>query len=227
MGEIDALTLYDGEGVNQLLEVDREAGVLLLERLRPGTMLVEVADDEAATIIAAELLEKLWRPAPTDHAFVTVADWFQGFAKHRERFNGVGPLDESLFTAAEQIVQDLFAENHPPILLHGDFHHFNVLRATREPWLIIDPKGVVGDPGYELGAFLYNPKELIADHPQKQRLLGRRIDLLSEYLGFDRHQVRGWGIAQAVLSAVWTCEGEGYGWEYTMSVAETLLESEG
>ncbi|MCB0062295.1 MAG: phosphotransferase [Caldilineaceae bacterium] len=222
-GEVDALTLYNGQGVNQLLEVDRDAGVLLLERLRPGTMLIEVEDDEAATIIAAELLQKLWRPAPAAHTFVTVAKWFAGFARHRERFGGTGPLDATIFTSAESIVRDLLAENRPPMLLHGDFHHFNILRAEREPWLIIDPKGVVGDPCYELGAFLYNPGELIADHPEKQRLLRRRIDLLSEHLGFDWERVRAWGVAQSALSAVWSCEGEGYGWEYTMNVADVLL----
>lgn len=222
-GEVDALILYNGQGVNQLLEVDRAAGVLLLERLRPGTMLIEVEDDEAATTIAAELLQKLWRPAPAEHTFVTVAKWFEGFARHRERFGGVGPLDATIFTSAESIVRDLLAENRPPMLLHGDFHHFNILRAEREPWLIIDPKGVVGDPCYELGAFLYNPSELIAGHPENQRILRRRIDLLSEQLDFDWERVRAWGVAQAVLSAVWSCEGEGYGWEYTMGVAELLL----
>lgn len=223
-GEIDALVLYDGQGVNQLLEVDREAGVLLLERLRPGTMLVDVADDEAATVIGAELLQKLWRPAPANHTFVTVAKWFAGFARHRERFGGTGPLDQRLFTTAESMVRDLLAENRPPMLLHGDYHHYNILRAEREPWLIIDPKGVVGDPCYELGAFLYNPMETFAKHSDKRRILHRRIDLLSEHLGFAWERVRAWGVAQSVLSAVWSCEGEGYGWEHTMGVAELLLD---
>lgn len=43
------------------------------------------------------------------------------------------------------------------MLLDGDLHHFNILRAHRQPWLAIDPKGLVGDPAYEVGAFLYNP----------------------------------------------------------------------
>lgn len=222
--EIDALRFYDGEGVNRLLDADPEQGILLLERLRPGTTLAEVDDDEEATEIAANLLETLWQQAPAEHRFPTVADWFQGFARHRVRYDGVGPLNEAIFVQAEGIVRELLAEQRTPMLLHGDFHHYNILRAERAPWLIIDPKGVVGDPGYELGAFFYNPGNLLADHIDTKHVLQRRIDILSQVLHFERERVLGWGIAQAVLSAVWTCEGEGYGWEYTMGIAEALLE---
>ena len=223
--EIDVLTLYNGEGVCRLFAADRAAGVLLLERLRPGTMLAELADDEAATEIAAELMQTLWRPAPVDHHFPTVAAWFQAFGQHRARFGGgAGPLDERLLATAEAIVRDLLATNQPPVLLHGDFHHHNILRAARAPWLIIDPKGLVGDPGYELGALLYNPTDLADRYPDLRPLLTRRVDQLSELLNFDHERVRHWGIAQAVLSAVWSAEGEGYGWEFTMRVAELLVE---
>ena len=224
-GEIDALLLYNGEGVNRLLAVDREPGVMLLERLRPGTMLAELADDEEATAIAAQLAQKLWRPAPAEHTFPTVAGWFQAFARHRAHFGGgTGPLDERIFTTAEATVRDLLADNQPPLLLHGDFHHHNILRAERAPWLIIDPKGLVGDPGYELGPFLYNPLDLATRYPDLRRVLWRRIDQLGELLSFPRARVQGWGIAQAVLSAVWSAADEGYGWEGTMHVAEILLD---
>ncbi len=223
VGEIDALRLYNGRGVCQLLAADRQTGTLLLERLRPGTMLSTLTDDEEATAIAAQLVQALWQPAPAEHSFPTVADWFQGFDRHRERYSGTGPLDETLFATAESIVHELLATAEPPMVLHGDFHHFNILQAERAPWLVIDPKGLVGDPGYDLGAFLYNPADRIGDRAAMQRQLQRRVDLFSAGLGFERERVRNWGIAQAVLSAVWTCEGEGYGWEYTMGIAELLL----
>jgi streptomycin 6-kinase len=224
VGEIDALALYKGEGVCQLLEADRARGVMLLERLRPGTMLAELADDETATAIAASLLKTLWRPAPANHSFPTVAGWFQALDRHRARFGGTGPLDAALFATAEGLVRELLAEQQPPMLLHGDFHHFNILRAARAPWLIIDPKGLVGDPAYELGAFLYNPMDTLDTRPDMVGLLRRRVEQLSETLGFARERVQGWGIAQAVLSAVWTCEGTGDGWQYTMGVAEILVD---
>jgi len=224
-GELDALTLYNGEGVCQLLEADREGGAMLLERLRPGDMLAELADDAAATEIAAALLKNLWRPVPVGYTFPTVADWFQALARHRERFDGAGPLDEQIFATAEGMVRDLLAANEPAVLLHGDFHHFNILRAERAPWLIIDPKGLVGDPCYELGAFLYNPMDSLDPAQGMPALLRRRLDQFHALLGFERERIRHWGIAQSVLSAVWTCQGEGDGWRYTMGVAEMLLAS--
>ena len=223
VGEMAALTLYNGEGCCRLLEADRERGVMLLERLRPGTMLATLADDEAATTIAATLLQRLWRPVPPDHPFVTVEKWFQAFARHRERYDGVGPLDEQIFGTAERMASELLATNQPPTLLHGDYHHHNILRAERAPWLIIDPKGVVGDPGYEIGAFLYNPIDLHERYPDLRPLLARRVSQFHELLGFERERILHWGIAQAVLSAVWSCESEGYGWEGTMEVARILL----
>jgi len=222
-GEMAALALYKGEGCCHLLEADPARGVMLLERLRPGTMLAELDNDEEATAIAAQLMQQLWRPMPADHSFVKVEQWFQAFTRHRQQYGGVGPLDEQIFLAAERIIGELLQANNPAMLLHGDYHHHNILQADRSPWLIIDPKGIVGDPGYEVGAFLYNPIGLHERYPNLQPVLERRVHQLSEILGFERQRILQWGIAQAVLSAVWTCEGEGYGWEPTMAVARILL----
>jgi streptomycin 6-kinase len=92
------------------------------------------------------------------------------------------------------------------VVLHGDLHHFNILAATRQPWLAIDPKGVVGEAEYETGALLRNPVPDIRNHPRLGELLSRRISQLADELGFDKGRIRCWAIAQAVLSAWWTYE---------------------
>ena len=73
--EIAALRLCQGRGIVQLLEADPDQGVLLLERLKSGTALSSLADDEQATSIAAQVMRQLWRPAPPEHSFPTVAQW--------------------------------------------------------------------------------------------------------------------------------------------------------
>jgi streptomycin 6-kinase len=99
----------------------------------------------------------------------------------------------------------------PSVVLHGDLHQDNILAAQRMPWLGIDPKGVIGEPAYEVGALLRNffPDLWQTENPGE--VLARRVDVLAEELGFDRERIRGWGIYQAVLSAWWSVEDEGQG----------------
>ncbi len=92
-------------------------------------------------------------------SFIQLTDWFDGLKRLRKMFNGgTGPLDEKLVERVERTTKDFFAENHNPVLMHGDFHHFNILSSERG-WLVIDPKGVIGPAGYEVGPFMLNPWE--------------------------------------------------------------------
>jgi streptomycin 6-kinase len=206
----------------RLLECDLERGALLLERCEPGTLLSSLVarDDEKATAIAAAVMRQPWRPVPAAHPFKTVTDWGLGFARLRAGFDGTsGPLPSARFEEAERLFSELCASMAQPVLLHGDLHHENILAAQRQPWLAIDPKGVVGEPAYETGALLRNQ---LFHLPDPQRVTARRIDQLSGELGFDRERIRGWGLSQAVLSAVWTAEDHGHGWEEAIACADLL-----
>jgi streptomycin 6-kinase len=221
--EAAALRLFDGRGAARLLEADLEQAALLLERLEPGTPLTAVPDDERATIIAAGVMRRLWRPAPADAPFPSVGDWVRGMARRapgvlgRDAAFPTGWLDRALALFAE-----LDASAPEPALLHGDLHHGNILAARREPWLAIDPKGVTGEPAAELGALLLNPIPQLLERPQPGRLLARRVALLAGALDLDPARVRDWGVVRAVLSAFWSLEDHGYGWEYGIAVAELL-----
>lgn len=225
--EVSALRLFDGRGCVRLLAADAGRGALLLERLDPGTTLEAVADDEAATVQAANVMRRLWRPAPPDHPFPRVGDWSRGFARLRGRFGGgLGPFPSALVEEAEALFSGLLATSPPPVLLHGDLHHGNILDAGGTgagggEWLAIDPKGVVGDPAYEAGALLRNPERLHT-LPDMDRVLARRVDLLADALGLDRARIGGWGLAQAVLSAWWTFEDHGRVGEASLAVARAL-----
>jgi hypothetical protein len=75
----------------------------------------------------------------------------------RLRFSGgTGPFPERSVEIIEGLVRELFSEDRPSVLLHGDFHHFNILLSERG-WLVIDPKGVAGPAEYEVGPLLLNP----------------------------------------------------------------------
>jgi streptomycin 6-kinase len=221
--EMAALRLCHGRGMVRLLVADPAKGVMLLERLRPGTLLVEVSDDERATAIACQVMQQLWRKLPPEHAFPTVEDWAGGLRKLRPHFGGsTGPFPPRLVDLAERLFAELLASSAEPLLLHGDLHHFNILAAERRPWLAIDPKGVAGEPAYETGAWLRNPMPQIATESDLERLLARRVDQLAELLALDRQRITGWGMAQAVLSAWWRVEDHGHGWQAALACAEAL-----
>jgi streptomycin 6-kinase len=136
-------------------------------------------------------------------------------------FNGgTGPLDEKLVERTEKSVKDFFAENHHPVLMHGDFHHFNVL-SSEHGWLVIDPKGVIGPAGYEVGPFMMNPWGELLNGINHRLVMKRRIDILHEHLGFERERIREWSLAHAVLSAWWGIEDH-TGWDYAMQFAELI-----
>ena len=88
-----------------------------------------------------------------------------------------------------------------PALLHGDLHHENILSVERQPWLAVDPKGMVAELAYETDALLCNLSPGLLAQPQPARAIARRTGVLVEELGFDRSRLLGWGLAQAVLSA--------------------------
>ncbi len=221
--EAEAMRLFDGHGIAQLLECDPGNEVMLLERLEPGTPLSTLEDDEEATSCAAAVMHQLWRTAPQEHPFPTVARWGAGFARLRQYYGGGnGPFPAALLEEAETLFAELTASMAEPALLHGDLHHDNILAARREPWLAIDPKGLVGEPAYETGALLRNPLPQLLERPQPGRVLARRVDQLAGELGFDRERVRGWGLSQAVLSAWWSVEDSGHVSEETLKCAELL-----
>jgi streptomycin 6-kinase len=211
--EAEALRLYDGHGMVRLLDADLNDAVMLLESIEPGVPLAVIEDDEQAIAAAVRVMRQFWRPIAEPHVFPTVARWALGLERHRKRYGGSGLIPPRLFEQAEALYRDLGASMAGPALLHGDLHHDNILSATREPWLGIDPKGLVGEPAYETGALLRNPHEQLLALPDVRPLLARRIAQLSDELGIARARIHGWGIAQAVLSACWALEdGQDNGW---------------
>ena len=225
--EAEALQIYGGDGAVRILDFDLSMGVMLLEYLRPGKMLVDLEDDVEATSIAASVMKRLWHAPPPEHSFPTVFDWVGGFSRLRDCFGGgTGPFPRALVEEAERLFADLLASMGEQVVLHGDLHHFNILSAEREPWLVIDPQGVIGEAEYETGALLRNPMPELFLWPGLEKLLARRIDQLAEELGFDRERIRGWAVAQAVLSVWWyfdeTCDSPASVWKGGVEFAETL-----
>ena len=224
LSEINALRLYGGQGACRLLQADAEQGLILLERLLPGVMLVTEEEDDLATRIAAGVMRTIHRPAPQVAGFLSLRGWFDELNELRPRFGGgTGLFPMRTVEIVETLLKDLFAENSPDVLLHGDFHHYNILSSERG-WLVIDPKGVIGPAEYEVGPLLMNPMGDIPPEREAIQRTRRRIAILSEMLGFDRQRLKAWAVCHSLLSAWWDTAEDGTGGEYSLAWNEIFLK---
>lgn len=218
--EYHAMRLYGGNGAARLIDGDPAAVALLLERLRPGTTLADLGDDAEATGIGARAMADVFRPLPAEHTFPTLAQWGAAFERVRARHGGgCGGFPVDLFEPAQRIYFELCASQEAPVLLHGDLHHWNILRAERAQWLAIDPKGLAGERAFEPAAFLRNKADIAADATALAR---RRIAQMSGVLGVDAQRVLLWAFAGGVLGALWEFEDDGKVHEEHLVIARAL-----
>ena len=178
---------------------------MLVERLNPGHSLVTMAlhgPDDEATVVLAETIRKMAPGAPLE-GVPTARDWGKGFESYAA--SGDAQIPRHLLTEAGRVYREMCDSERGVRLLHGDLHHDNVLHDTERGWLAVDPKGVVGELEYEVGAALRNPYE----RPElfsEPAIIRRRVDHLTRELGLNSGRVLSWAFAQSVLSSIWLIE---------------------
>ncbi len=213
--EAEMLKLYDGKGAVRFLRLDEKRFALLLEKLNPGEHLRRVfpQDTQRTVEIAIKILRKIKLKPPEKHDFVFLKDWFAGFEKaETTAFQNVELKKARGFY--EELSQ---AET---FLIHGDFHHENILSAIREPFLAIDPKGIVGQIGYEICVFLNNHFRWLSNDADLREKLDSAVLKFSEAFEIEPQNLRKWAYAQAVLSAWWTFEENGKNWQTDLALTE-------
>ena len=174
--EGDALELWNGDGAVRLLR--RSGRALLEERAVPGTDLSALPDEEA-TAIAVDLAARLWRRAGSP--FRPVAPEVQRWLDNADREGSeLAPL-----------ARKLLAELAPdaPWLVHGDFHHHNILRRG-DQFVAIDPKPYLADREYDVPAFLWNPRDNQMEDPERTE---RHIAAFVA-AGLDDFRIRAWTV---------------------------------
>lgn len=214
--EVESLALFNGRGIVKIIDVDYEKGILILERLIPGTTLASLENDEEATYIASQVMRKLWMPVSITSRIPTTAGREQALLKiYQENQEGIGPISKGLLEEALETFTSMISTQNQPYLLHGDLHHYNILSVNNQSWLAIDPKGLVGDREYDVIQFLLNklPKENIAS------FIDKRINIFVEELSLDRKRILSWGFAHSVLATCWTIEE---GNKYNEAFFETI-----
>lgn len=216
--EVEALRIFDGYGAVRLLESDADLRALLLERLDPGLPVSSLRDDVAETSAAADVMRRLWRPAPAEHGFPLAVEWLAD-ARGRDVLPET-KAEHPWISEALAAANELASEPQQQLLLHGDLHHDNILSSQRDGWLAIDPQGVIGEASWEIAPFLVN--NLPEDESQWPRIMRRRADQLSDELALDRRRVYIWSAVRALQGAFWSLRDDVETWRAALICAEGL-----
>ena len=183
--EADALALVDGDGAVRLLRHDRARRAILIERARPGDDASGLPEDDAIRVAIAAG-KRFWRPAVRDRPFRWIGD-------HVPRWlDNAG--DHYLVRQAKEIYATM--EPSDSTLVHGDFHHHNLLRHG-DTWVVIDPKPMVGEPEFDVPTFLWNP---IGNMPTRESV-ERWIGAFAE-AGLDANLIRKWAIVRGTYQGL-------------------------
>jgi len=198
--EAAGLRAWDGRGAVRVYRslVTGDTSALLLEACEPGTPLERALPPREQDVVVAGLLRRLWIDPPAGHPFRPLADMCDRWATEFERryaaarARGSHELDPGIARAGIELFRLLPATAGRHVLLCTDLHHGNVLAATREPWLVIDPKPYTGDPAYDpLQHMLNFPGRLTADP-------GGFAARMAGLLGLDAGRLRSWLFARCV-----------------------------
>ncbi|WP_316529196.1 aminoglycoside phosphotransferase family protein [Kitasatospora brasiliensis] len=199
--EPTALAHWAGRGAVLLLDSDPAEGVLLLERLHGEIPLRSLAEPKAM-LEATSLLHRLWVDLPEGHPFPAVRERIEAATATAARLaEGPHPAAAEvrpLIAEALETARGLADSATESFLLHGDFHHGNVLAADRAPWLAIDPRPVAGERAYDLARLALDRADTLIGSPGAPAAVRRRLGKLSEALDVDQDRLRGWTLFRAV-----------------------------
>jgi len=178
--EPDALELWNGDGAVRLLRRDRVRRAILIERARPGNDISTLPEDEA-TAIAVAVGEKLWQPGGKPFRWIGdhVPRWLDAAQQHGGEGSELIPLARELYRSLDV---------GRSILVHGDLHHHNILRAG-DRYLAIDPKAMLGEPEYDVPSFLRNP----LGSTMTLEVTERRLAAFAA-AGLDQDRMRAWTV---------------------------------
>jgi streptomycin 6-kinase len=201
--EHEALVLrhWGGRGAVRLLRADPHRRAMLLERLHQQD-LTTVPDLEACEVVAA-LYPRLH--LPTLPQLLTVTSYIERWSDALARMPRNAPIPRRMIEQALSLARDFVADPASTgVIVHGDLHFENVLASDREPWLVIDPKPMSGDPHFELAPMLWNRMEELGDAVRTG--VRRRFHTLVDAAGLDEARARDWVIVRMVLNAHWAVE---------------------
>jgi streptomycin 6-kinase len=201
-----ALRIWDGNGAIRLLRADPRRFALLLERAQPRD-LTTVDELEACEIVAASY-KRLHVPAGPQ--FTLLSTVVERWSRELLTLPASAPVPRRYVEQAAALARDFATDPAcDGTLIHTDLHYENVLAADREPWLVIDPKPLSGDPHYEVAPLIWNRWDEVAAARDLRFALRRRFYTIIDTAGLDEDRARDWIIVRQLLNVLWTLKDTG------------------
>ena len=215
----ELMVWWNGSGAAQVIAHDH--GATLLVRATGADSLSAMSrteEDARACRILCNTARQLHRPANASTPVLTpLRHWFRHLAPAAKIYGGV-------MTRCAETANELFSSPQGDVVLHGDLHHGNVLDFGPAGWLAIDPKGLLGERGFDYANIFTNPDladpgVAIATDPN---IFKQRVQLVSEIAGIERQRLLMWIAAWCGLSSAWFLE-DGENAAITLRVAELAI----
>ncbi len=217
-----ALRHFNGHGAIRLFRADDSAHLLEYAEGQDLIPLVKQGQDEKATEIIADVLNKL-HAAPLEsppQGLMTLKRWFRSLFKKADADRAKGV--ESSYVRAALLAEELLSTPGASYVLHGDIHHENIRHSAARGWLVLDPKGLFGERTYDVANTLCNPVSMPGLVENEARLL-KCADILSQKLGIDSSRILAFTFVYACLSATWFLEdGDASGAAHDLKIVEIL-----
>lgn len=197
----EAVALQAFAGQAAIKVIVEEEGMLLMERAIPGTSLKHyfAYREQESIDICVNLIKSLHQAKiPESYDFPHIKDWLTVLDKEQ-------PIHEQDLHKARTLRDNLLEDPKKNVLLHGDLHHDNILQHGSD-WVVIDPKGVIGEPAYEVAAFIRNPIPDLLNHSDAKAIIARRITQFAEHLAIPSQRIHDWCFVQAVVAWIWALE---------------------
>jgi streptomycin 6-kinase len=178
--------------------------VLIMEQIFPGTTLKQMytLDDVRSMDLFCKSLQLLHQPYvyQSQEQFQTL---HQLIVQLRENSWGIS---REYVETAYKTAQWLLKTTDQSVLLHGDLYHDNILYSDTSGWVVIDLKGVVGDPVYDIVTALSSPLSELLQHKNPKNIIEERIVFVAQQLSYSEDRIRKWLYVKSVLSWLWALE---------------------
>ncbi|HYO31916.1 MAG TPA: aminoglycoside phosphotransferase family protein [Nocardioidaceae bacterium] len=198
-----ALQRWSGSGTVRLLRHDPRRRALLLERLHPEDL------NAVPVIDACELVAGLYRRLhiPAFAQLRTVESYVGRWLDELAELPRNAPIPRRLVEQAEAVGRPLISDTSgAAVVVHGDLHYENVLAGDREPWLVIDPKPMSGDPHYEPAPMLWNRWDEVVATGNVRSAVRHRFHTLVDTAELDEDRARDWVVVRMVINAHWSIQ---------------------